>query len=641
MIKRFCNILMLGIVTLTSSVYAQEHPKKYEGWELVWHDEFERDGTPDAESWSFEKGFARNKELQWYQESNAVCKNGLLVIEGRSERVKNPDFKPGSDSWRQQREYAEYTSSSIKTIGKREFLYGRFEVRARIPVSGGAWPAIWTLGKQETWPSCGEIDILEFYEIAEKKHILANAAWGTEKKYVPKWDSAKIPFDKFLEKDPNWAAKFHTWRMDWDQEFIRLYLDDELLNEIPLSSTVNGSVGNYINPFKTPHYVLLNLAMGSNGGKIDNTALPMCYEVDYVRVYQKSKEPYDAFHPGKIWNDTNGEHINAHGGGALYHNGTYYWYGEHKSEHSSEALVGIRVYSSEDLYQWKNEGVALPVMPEGSGHKIEKGCVMERPKVIYNEKTKKFVMWFHLELKGQGYKAAEYGVAESDSPTGPFRFLYAGRSCPGVWPQNMTKEEIGKVKLLKEPNKDDKDRKLKGKEGVWLARDLEKGQMARDMTLFVDDDGSAYHIFSSEENQTLHVAKLTDDYLYHTNQYVRVLPGGHNEAPALFKKEGVYWMITSGCTGWTPNAARLSRATSIWGPWEELPNPCIGEGMKTTFESQSTYVLPVEGKKDLWIFMADRWRPENPIDARYVWLPIGFEGGKPVLKWVNEWKISE
>ena len=420
-----------------------------------------------------------------------------------------------------------------------------------------------------------------------------------------------------------------------------MYLDDELLNEIPLSKTVNGSIGDYINPFKTPHYLLLNLAMGSNGGEVDETSLPMRYEIDYVRVYQKQQEPYTSFHPGEIWSDTDGKHINAHGGGILYRNGTYYWYGEHKSEHTSSALVGVRVYSSTDLYNWKNEGVALPVMPEGSGHEIEKGCVIERPKVMYNEKRNKFVMWFHLELKGQGYTAAKYGVAESDTPVGPFKFLYASRSCPNKWPANMTKEEIAKAKSLKEPNRKDKEWKQSVKDGVWVARDLETGQMARDMTLFVDDDGKAYHIYSAEENHTLHIAELTDDYLYHTDKYIRILEAGHNEAPSIFKKDGIYWMITSGCTGWTPNPARLSKATSIWGPWEALPNPCIGEGAKTTFKSQSTYILPVEGKENSWIFMADRWRPKNPIDARYVWLPISFEDGKPALKWVDKWEIAE
>lgn len=164
--------------------------------------------------------------------------------------------------------------------------------------------------------------------------------------------------------------------------------------------------------------------------------------------------------------------------------------------------------------------------------------------------------------------------------------------------------------------------------------------MSRDMTLFVDDDGKAYHIFASEENLTLHIAELTQDYLDYTSQYIRLAPGGHNEAPAIFKKGSKYFLITSGCTGWAPNAARLHVAQSIWGPWTEYPNPCVGTGAELTFHSQSTFILPVAGKKDAFIFMADRWTPQNPIDGRYVWLPILFEKDLPVLKWSDEWTLD-
>ena len=111
--------------------------------------------------------------------------------------------------------------------------------------------------------------------------------------------------------------------------------------------------------------------------------------------------------PGEIWPDNNGQHINAHGGGVLAHDGTYYWFGEHKSDNTSSALVGVTCYSSKDLSSWTDRGVALKVVDE-QGHDLERGCVLERPKVVYNPLTKKFVMWFHLELKGKGYSAARY-----------------------------------------------------------------------------------------------------------------------------------------------------------------------------------------------------------------------------------------
>ena len=345
--------------------------------------------------------------------------------------------------------------------------------------------------------------------------------------------------------------------------------------------------------------------------------------------------------PGEIWPDDRGIHINAHGGGILFHEGTYYWFGEHKSERSSAALVGVTCYSSKDLMNWTYKGVALTVVTDDPNHEITVGSVIERPKVIYNAKTGKFVMWFHLELKGQGYNAARSAVAVADKVEGPYTYLRSGRPNPGVWPLNMSEAE--RKDTLKPGFAEDWSNEWRAavNRGLFTRRDFAGGQMARDMTLYVDDNGKAYHIFASEENLTLNIAELTDDYLGHTGRYIRVQPGGHNEAPSLFKKDGKYFMITSGCTGWDPNAARLLTADSMMGEWTYLGNPCVGEGSDLTFRSQSTYILKIQGmKKDAFIFMADRWTPRNPIDARYIWLPILFEEGKPVLKWFDEWDFS-
>ncbi|WP_321332562.1 family 43 glycosylhydrolase [uncultured Bacteroides sp.] len=627
--NRICLFVLLTIMALPASLRAQE-------WKLVWSDEFNNTGKPDNASWSFEQGFVRNEELQWYQGDNAYCKDGVLVIEGRKEKVLNDKYHEGSNNWKNSRKYAEYTSSSIKTVGKRAFLYGRFEVRAKIPIASGSWPAIWTLGTGMEWPSCGEIDMMEFYRILGVPHILANVAWGTDIMHQAKWNSKKIPFTHFTEKDADWASKFHVWRMDWDETAIKLYLDDELLNEVPLSETVNGSFGNNKNPFKQPHYLLLNLALGgANGGVPDESAFPMKYEIDYVRVYQKKQT---TIRSGELWPDNNGVHINAHGGGILHHQGKYYWFGEYKSASTSSALVGVTCYSSKDLCNWTNEGIALAVSNDVKSD-IVKGCILERPKVIYNEKTKKFVMWFHLELKGKGYAAARAAVAVSDHATGPYHFVRSFRSNPGIYPFDMS-EEARKLKLnvadYKEwwtPSWYDAVTK-----GLFVKRDLEQGQMSRDMTLFVDDDGKAYHIYASEENLTIQIAELNGDYTGYTGKYVRVAPAGHNEAPAMFKRNGTYWMITSGCTGWAPNEARMFSAPSIWGPWTKHPNPCIGKQAEITFGGQSTYILTLPGVKDNYIFMADIWRPKNPIDARYIWLPIQFDkDGTPFLKWQDEW----
>lgn len=346
---------------------------------------------------------------------------------------------------------------------------------------------------------------------------------------------------------------------------------------------------------------------------------------------------------GELWPDNNGEHINAHGGGVVAHNGTYYWFGEHKADTTSKAMVGVTCYSSKNLVDWKNLGAALKVVDE-EGHDIERGCILERPKVVYNEKTGKFVMWFHLELKDRGYAAARYGVAIADNPEGPYTFVRSGRVNPGKYPFNMTEAEIAMADTIdpanfptwwNEPWRD------AVRKGMFNRRDLDGGQMARDMTVYVDDDGKAYHIYSSEENLTLNIAELTDDYTAHTGKYIRVAPGDQNEAPAIFKKDGTYWMITSGCTGWAPNEARMYSAASIWGPWTRHPNPCIGPDKDITFGGQSTYILNIPGT-DRFIFMADIWRPKHPSDARYIWLPITWSpDGKPVVEWRDEWTLSQ
>lgn len=345
---------------------------------------------------------------------------------------------------------------------------------------------------------------------------------------------------------------------------------------------------------------------------------------------------------GGIWPDTEGRHINAHGGNILFHGGTYYWYGESRSQSGKPfSSLGVSVYSSRNLKDWRNLGLVLSVS-DREGDDLEGGCIIERPKVVYNEKTHKFVMWFHLELKGQGYAAACYGVAVSDTPTGPFRYVRSGRVLPGTYPIGFALPDTTDLKhQLLFPELQTwwtPEWRTQIARGMFLVRDVQGGQMSRDMTIYIDNDGRAYHIYSSEDNLTLQIAQLTDDYMQHNGSYVRVAAGGQNEAPAIFKKDGTYWMITSGCTGWAPNAARLFRAKNIFGPWEQLPNPCVGDGADTTFGAQATYIYKVKNEKlrrqlgSEFIFMADIWNPEHLSDSRHLWIPILFEDGKPVLR---------
>ena len=254
------------------------------GLKLVWADEFNKDGRPDTKNWTYERGFVRNQELQWYQPENARCENGMLIIEGRRQRKENPRYRADGRDWKQNREYAEYTSASLTTRRLHSWKFGRFEMRGRIDTRAGLWPAFWTLGIEGPWPGNGEIDIMEYY----RGVLLANAAWATEKRWVAKWDDSKKPITEF--NDPDWSGKFHIWRMDWDADSIKLYVDDMLLNEVDLSKTINKDEQGK-NPFHQPHYIILNLAIGGKaGGDPSNTKFPAKFEVDYVRIYQKQTE---------------------------------------------------------------------------------------------------------------------------------------------------------------------------------------------------------------------------------------------------------------------------------------------------------------------------------------------------------------
>jgi beta-glucanase (GH16 family) len=249
------------------------------GYKLVWSDEFDVDGRPSSANWKYETGFVRNEELQWYQSDNATVSGGLLIIEARREQKANPNYQAGSSDWKKNRQYAQYTSSSLLTSGLHSWQYGRFEMRGRIDTDPGMWPAWWTLGNSGQWPSNGEIDIMEFYQ----GKVLANVACGTATAYQAKWDSVSKAISSF--GDSMWSSKFHVWRMDWDDTKIDLYLDDMLMNTSNLADMLNADGQS---PFKQPAYMILNLAIGGqNGGDPTNTTFPARYEIDYVRVFQK------------------------------------------------------------------------------------------------------------------------------------------------------------------------------------------------------------------------------------------------------------------------------------------------------------------------------------------------------------------
>ncbi|RJP20200.1 MAG: glycoside hydrolase family 16 protein [Candidatus Omnitrophota bacterium] len=290
MIRRLQILIPCLFVTITQTTASEinetagkQPPIPAGNYQLIWADEFDRDGKPDPANWTYERGFVRNEELQWYQPDNARCENGLLIIEARRERIPNPQYDPAGN-WKRNRQYAEYSSACLTTNALHKWTYGRFEMRGRIDTRPGLWPAFWTLGTARGWPGCGEIDIMEYY----RGILLANACWAGRARWSVVWDDARIPLARF--NDPEWSSKFHIWRMDWDEHNIELYVDNELLNTIELNKTINGSEDK-ANPFHEPHYILLNLAIGgTNGGNPAETEFPARFEVDYVRVYQKIRK---------------------------------------------------------------------------------------------------------------------------------------------------------------------------------------------------------------------------------------------------------------------------------------------------------------------------------------------------------------
>ena len=336
----------------------------------------------------------------------------------------------------------------------------------------------------------------------------------------------------------------------------------------------------------------------------------------------------------QVWLDTSGRAINAHGGGMLFYNNRFYWYGENKTAgwEGRLAFDGVHCYTSSNLVDWTDCGVVLDVVDDPASP-IVRGCRIERPKVIYNPATKKFVMYFHSS--DANHTIAKRGLAVSDSPTGKFTFLGVSRANAGFAPVNMTAAEAAFDTTLIPPERSlptgDSDEVRKY---PVFRRDQMAGQMARDMNLFVDVDGKAYHLFSSEQNSTMHFAELSDDFLNWTGRYARILPYGWNEGMALFRRNNLYYLLMSGCTGWDPNAARSASASHIFGPWTTHGNPCRGPNAELTFGCQSTAVFEYDGKH---IAMFDHWHPKSFDQSGYTWLPVKFgDDGTYTFDWQDE-----
>ncbi len=371
---------------------------------------------------------------------------------------------------------------------------------------------------------------------------------------------------------------------------------------------------------------------------------------------------YNSFRPGQDWRDNNGNLIQAHGGQVVTSKDSagktiYYLYGEDRTN-GYHSAPGVHGYSSYDLYNWKDEGIALKTLSSRgqidsdpyfhnlySGYTTEQkdavyrdlGTVpvngqtppiLERPKVIYNAATNKWVMWVHADGPSSWstaqYAKANAGVAISDSPFGPFRYIdsYRLHKAAAGDPTNKAPKNPG---------------------------------MARDMNLFVDDDGTGYIIYSSEENATMFISKLNADYTYLSASpdtavegvdFRRAFVNQSRESPAIMKYNGRYFIISSGTTGWSPNPSRYGTATSILGEWTDKGDPFSSDVSWNSNNSQPSSVIPVDPANGKFIYMGDRWNGGSDqalATAPMVWMPIQMgEGGKTLaVKAPSEWKLED
>lgn len=354
---------------------------------------------------------------------------------------------------------------------------------------------------------------------------------------------------------------------------------------------------------------------------------------------------YQAFHPGQVWLDTEGKRIHAHGGSVMYLDGTYYWYGENKEKTTGEDKVwhwGVRCYTSKDLYNWEDKGLIIEPRPEDPNSSLHPESMMDRPHIIYNKKTKKFVCWLKIMNKDNTQSET---ILTADDILGPYTIVREG-----LRPLNMS---------------------------------------AGDFDLAVAPDGKAYYYFERVHSETI-CADLTEDYTDVTGYYSTHFPHPHppyvREATAHFTRKGKHYLATSGTTGYMPNPSEIAIADTWHGPYTVLGDPHLEDESRTSYHSQISSVFKVEGKKDLYIAVADRWAPnemdvpyeeyktffdvvfdedmdreqkkqvlekqmqhklwipddkKNTSLADYVWLPFRFDGEMAYLDWKDEWRIED
>ncbi|MEO6522009.1 MAG: family 43 glycosylhydrolase [Mucilaginibacter sp.] len=306
--------------------------------------------------------------------------------------------------------------------------------------------------------------------------------------------------------------------------------------------------------------------------------------IPYLNFAQNS--PPKVIRPGELWPDNNGNHIQAHGGGIIKVKDTYFWYGEERANGLDSNKRYVSCYASKDLTNWTFKGDVVQMTdPDNLGS----GWLLERPKVYYNQKTQKYVLYFHMDNKT--YKVAKVGIAVSDKPDGNFKYLKSFR------PLDHESRDIGQ---------------------------------------FIDDDGTAYLVFE-DRPFGFRIAKLADDYLS-IEKEICLIPA-HMEGGAIIHYKGLYYAIGSALTGWKANPNKYATATSLAGPWSDFKD--IAPAETNTYGSQSTMIIKVVGDKSTTaIFMGDIWKPKTQSDSRYLWMPLEIGEGNLRLPEPKPWELN-
>ncbi len=294
----------------------------------------------------------------------------------------------------------------------------------------------------------------------------------------------------------------------------------------------------------------------------------------------------EIFKPGEVWPDQDGNHIQAHGGGIIKIKKSYFWYGEQRGKGLDPKYRYVSCYSSKDLLNWKFRGNVVKMLPPDS---LSANWVLERPKVFYNPKSKKYIMYFHVD--DRNYKVAQVGIAVCDKPDGEYKFVRRFRPL---------------------------------------------GHESRDIGQFIDDDGTAYLVFE-DRPFGFRIARLSSDYMDVEKEMTLVK--AHMEGGAIVHYNGLYYSIGSGLTGWNANPNKYSTAPTLEGPWTEFRD--IAPVATNTYGSQSTMLIKVNGTKETTvIFMGDIWKPKTQYDSRYIWMPLEIGDGKLWLPEPKPWKLN-